>query len=80
VSVTRVDGKGRVVISKSIRERLGLRKGSKLRVKVEGGRIILEPLGSVAETYYGLFRPKRWPEDLDDYLTGVIGEWGREDM
>jgi len=41
---TVVSGKGQVVIPKEIRDRMGLTKGTVLRVWVEGKRVILEPL------------------------------------
>lgn len=40
----KVSSKGQFVIPASIRRRLGIRAGSRLRVRVEGGRIVLEPL------------------------------------
>ena len=42
--VVTVDGKGRVLIPRELRERLGLRRGSRLRVRAEKARIVLEPL------------------------------------
>ena len=80
MNVVRLDGKGRVVIPRDIREKLGLRKGSRLRVSVVGGRVILEPVKSVASKYYGIYKPKCWPEDLDQLLVEVIRRWGQEGM
>ena len=40
-----IDGAGRLVVPQAMRARLHLRKGSRLRVREEGGsRLILEPL------------------------------------
>ncbi|MEM3677592.1 MAG: AbrB/MazE/SpoVT family DNA-binding domain-containing protein [Candidatus Bathyarchaeia archaeon] len=44
-----VSGKGQVVIPREARDRLGLSKGSVLKVWVEGKRIILESLGRPPE-------------------------------
>ena len=41
---TVVSSKGQVVIPKPIREALGLRPGTLLRVSIEGGRVVLEPI------------------------------------
>jgi len=44
MSKTVVSKKGQVVIPKQIREKLSLALGTVLKVRVEGKRIILEPL------------------------------------
>jgi AbrB family looped-hinge helix DNA binding protein len=38
-----MDGAGRIVIPKELRERLGLRAGSPIEVRVRDGRLELEP-------------------------------------
>jgi AbrB family looped-hinge helix DNA binding protein len=43
--VITIDGAGRVVLPKDLRERLHLHQGSRLRVVDEGNRVTLEPLG-----------------------------------
>lgn len=40
---TTIDGAGRVVIPKPLREELGLRAGEEIEVRVRDGRIELEP-------------------------------------
>lgn len=40
---TVVSSRGQVVIPKPVREKLGLKPGTTLKVRVEGSRIILEP-------------------------------------
>ena len=37
-------GKGQVVLPKAVRERLGISVGSRLLLRVEGGKIVLKPL------------------------------------
>jgi AbrB family looped-hinge helix DNA binding protein len=42
-----IDGAGRLVVPKAMRQRLRLRKGSRLWVREEGGsRLVLEPVAS----------------------------------
>jgi len=44
-----IDGAGRIVVPKAIRNRLQLRNGARLRVREEEGqRIVLEPLSEQA--------------------------------
>ena len=42
--VVRVTRKYQITLPKEVRERLGIRVGDLLRVKVEGGRVVLEPV------------------------------------
>ena len=42
VLVVRVDGKGRLVIPKQLRERLGIKDA--VRLRVEGDRLVIEPV------------------------------------
>jgi AbrB family looped-hinge helix DNA binding protein len=54
-----IDGAGRLVVPRAMRARLGLRKGSRLRVREEGGeRLVLEPVAEEAA-----------PEDMDGLLV-----------
>ena len=78
VFVVRVDGKGRIVIPKSVRDALGIRVGQPIRVRVEGGRIVLVPLRGVADEYYGSVGVERWPADLDEFLVEAVREWWRK--
>ena len=73
--IVRVDEKGRVVIPKSIREKAKLKAGNYVNVRVEGRSIIMEPLESIADKYFGAFKVSRWPEDLDEFVVGVAGRW-----
>ncbi len=54
-ATVRVDEKGRVLIPKDIRRALGVSEGSTLKLRVENGRIVLEPIGSIADRFYGVF-------------------------
>jgi len=73
--MVKVDEKGRVVIPKSIREKVKLKKGSYVNVKAEGKIIIMEPLESVADKYFGAFKVSRWPDDVDEFVAEVMKRW-----
>jgi len=73
--IVKVDEKGRVVIPKSIREKVELKEGSYVSVKVEGRTIVMEPLESIAEKYFGTFKISKWPEDLDEFIAEVAKRW-----
>lgn len=76
--IVRIDKKGRVLIPKNIREALGLREKQLLRVKIVDGKLMLEPLGNIADKYYGIIKVKKWPYDLDEFLIEAIQKWWRE--
>ncbi len=73
--IVKVDEKGRVVIPKSIREKVKLKGGNYVNVKVEGETIVMEPLKSIADKYFGAFKISRWPEDLDEFIVEVTKKW-----
>jgi AbrB family looped-hinge helix DNA binding protein len=79
VAVVKVDSKGRVVIPKRLREKVGLREGGFARVDVRDGVVVIEPLESVGEAYFGVFKVESWPEDLDSFLVEAVRElWLRK--
>lgn len=81
VEIVRVDGRGRILIPKKIRERINVREGSYVSVEVEGGSLIIKPIERIAEKYFGAFKIARWPEDLDEFMFRVVREWWMpEDM
>jgi len=55
-----VDGKGRVCIPSSIRRKLGIGKGSKLKVSVEDNKIVLIPEKNNVKF---LIRSKPWGKE-----------------
>ena len=76
--VVRIDDRGRLLIPKRVREEVGVRPGGLVAVYLEEGRICIEPLGSVADRYYGAYRVEKWPEDLDEFLVEALRTWWRE--
>lgn len=75
MEVAKVDGKGRVVIPKSLREKVKMKEGSYVRIKTDGKSIIIEPLEPAADKYLGAFKIARWPEDLDEFIVEVTRRW-----
>ena len=77
--IVEVDKKGRILLPKKIRDDLKLEERSKLKIMVEGDKIILIKEKSIADEYAGKYREKRKiPEDLDQFLNRVIEDWWRE--
>ena len=66
-----------MVIPKALREALGVKEGHLLKVYIRDGRIVLEPVGSVADRYYGIVRVSKWPDDLDEFLHEAMRKWWR---
>ncbi len=80
-TTSKLDEKGRLLIKKEIRELIGVKKGSTVRLMVSDGKIIIEPLSSeksTAKDYFGMVKVTNWPKDLDSFTTEVIQRWQRE--
>lgn len=52
MNVVKLSSKGQVVIPKSVRERLGLRNGDRLKLSVEAKKITLTPLAELPEELF----------------------------
>jgi len=72
MKIVRIDNKGRLLIPKHIRKSTGIKKGSYVRIEIRGKHIIVEPIESIADKYFGTFKIKKWPEDLDEFLVEII--------
>jgi AbrB family looped-hinge helix DNA binding protein len=72
--VVRIDRKGRLLIPKKLREKAGIEEGGLVRLRAEERGIIIEPVESVADKYFGAFKVERWPDDLDEFLIKVMKE------
>lgn len=44
MSSTVVDEKGRIIIPEAVRKKLGIRKGSKIRISLKGDAVIVSPV------------------------------------
>ncbi len=77
-AIVRIDEKGRITIPKHIRESCGLTEGMEVSLRVEGGRVIIEPIRSRADELFGIIKVRSWPEDLDDYVIEALRRWSSE--
>jgi AbrB family looped-hinge helix DNA binding protein len=75
MEVAKVNGKGRVVIPKNLREKVKMKERSYVRIKTDGKSIIIEPIEPAADKYRGAFKIARWPEDLDEFIVEVTRRW-----
>jgi len=55
-AIVRVGKKGRIVLLKEVREALDIEEGALLRIYIEGGRAVIEPVGDVLEKLKGSVR------------------------
>jgi AbrB family looped-hinge helix DNA binding protein len=75
LETVKVDEKGRVIIPKSLREKAKVKERGYVKMKAEGKTIIIEPVESIADKYYGAFKIEKWPEDLDEFIVKVMRKW-----
>ena len=75
IAVARMDDRGRIVVPKHLREKIGLKKGGYVKIWVKNNTIIIEPLESIADKYLGKFKIKNWPRDLDKFIEEVVKDW-----
>jgi bifunctional DNA-binding transcriptional regulator/antitoxin component of YhaV-PrlF toxin-antitoxin module len=62
-----------------VREKVGLKEGGFAKVEARDGVVVIEPLKSVGEAYFGAFKVESWPEDLDSFLVEAVRElWSRK--
>ncbi len=73
--ISRVDGRGRILIPKGVRDSVGLSEGTLISISVEGDSIVIRKVESAADRYYGRFKARRWPEDLDEVLKREAVRW-----
>ncbi|MFA4702168.1 AbrB/MazE/SpoVT family DNA-binding domain-containing protein [Pyrococcus kukulkanii] len=76
----RIDKKGRIVIPKEMREKIGITEGSYVELEVYNkNAIIIKPLESIADRYFGIFKVEEYPDDIDEFLKKeVIRKWLRD--
>lgn len=70
--LTRLSSKGQLIIPSAVRKALGLRAGTQFHLRLEEGKIILEPIKtSPIETLYG-----KYPDA--DFLADLEAEYKQE--
>jgi len=45
-----------------------------VEIRAEGDKIVLKPIKSVADKYFGAFKVENWPEDLDEFLMKEVAK------
>jgi len=66
VSVVKLSSRGQVVIPKSIRERLGLKNGDRLKISTEAKKITLMPITKLPEDLFVMGRAEAVKEALSE--------------
>ncbi len=76
MSAFSITSKGQVTIPKEVRQRLGLRTGSKVRFRVVGDRAEIErvgpPLAAAAQSAAGMLRHRAPPCPPDFDVAGLL--------
>ena len=73
--LAKLSSKGQLVIPKPVRESLGLQRGTQFHVRLEAGRIVLEPVGpSSGEALYGKYADVDFLTVLEEEHRQEIGD------
>ncbi|MEM0365262.1 MAG: AbrB/MazE/SpoVT family DNA-binding domain-containing protein [Candidatus Nitrosocaldus sp.] len=75
MEIVKVDKKGRILIPKDIREKIGVKEEGYVKVRVDEKGITIEPIEPIADKYFGAFKITKWPDDLDEFITEVMERW-----
>ena len=76
--LVKVDKEGRITIPKEVMGQTSIEPEGYVDLKVEGGRLIMEPVKSVADTYFGFVRSESCPEDLDSVVVEAVKRYWSE--
>lgn len=72
-----MNSQNEIVIPSEARERLELRSGDQLNIRIEGSRIVLEKsLGELTDSLRGLLSGS-FGENAEEYLAAERRAWGR---
>ncbi|BBG23302.1 hypothetical protein IC006_0586 [Sulfuracidifex tepidarius] len=66
-----IDDRGRITIPKEVR---GLIRSKKFKLKIDGSKIILDPIVIDINKYYGIFRKDLGDIDIDNLLKDELAE------
>jgi AbrB family looped-hinge helix DNA binding protein len=75
MKTTKVGKRGRAVIPKDLREKAKVKEGTTVKIMATEKGIVLEPLESIADRYFGAFKVTHWPEDLDEFVVKAMRGW-----
>jgi len=79
--LVKVDKEGRITIPKEVIDRTSIEPEGYVDLKVEEGRLLVEPVKSVADTYFGFVSSEGWPEDLDEFVVEAVKKlWNEKSM
>jgi AbrB family looped-hinge helix DNA binding protein len=78
MKTTKVDKRGRLVIPKDLRQKAKVKEGTTVKIMATKKGIVLEPLESIADKYFGAFKVTQWPEDLDEFVVKVMRGWWQQ--
>jgi AbrB family looped-hinge helix DNA binding protein len=73
--------RGQITLPKEVREKLGLRPGDVLLLKVEEGRLVLEPVLLLSYEVYSEERLEEFrkaAEATPEEVAAFLGAWGLE--
>jgi AbrB family looped-hinge helix DNA binding protein len=62
----KISSKGQLVIPKPMREALGISKGMRFHVTIEGKKIVLSPLASPIDSLYGKYSGSDFLSELEE--------------
>ena len=66
--------RGQITLPKAVRDALGLTKGTKLRVELDGGRIVLrKDVGDAISRLHGRFKLAEGFKTTDDAMRAIRG-------
>jgi len=78
----KVSSKGQITLPKELRERLGLKPGERIILKVEDNRVTLEKLPDVLSLYgvFAVSEPQDWKKVREDTMNIVAAETAKEGL
>jgi len=74
-TIVRIDSEGKIFIPRHFRELIDVKEGGFVKVKVENRRIVVEPIWTTADRFYGAFKVEEWPNNLDEFMVEAARKW-----
>ena len=78
MALAKLSSKGQIVLPKAIRDAMGMGPGTIIKITVQEGKVILEPISKVViEPLYGKFSGINFLKDLEeDHREELLRETG----